>query len=723
MIGFFGGLGASQVCSRDGDYDFALTLLLPIAYEHRVLLEHSTYDHMLDTLLTEKGGVDKVSGHISICSIPVSETENHILMTESARYLSNQLLLRRAGEQDPTHTTKAFLDADLLYNNTRNGLRDFMLQHLQHFLKSDFHEYNARPYSRLSTMALQNLANYADLEVSTAASLVLDYLGARFSVSASQLRRSPPFRRRGELRDKTELLGRYSDQDTWRMLEAVGSSEVLHGERFGHAPWNAGGVMAFPRIAGSGVPRYQLPPLVADLIVNRTLAYWQGLRHEGAEVYMGTPELLISGGGHWEPNLSRDSIAFPSGADTNGNAMPTLLVPQFEGLDRADMIRIEGHSDREKRDNTCVTFGFACGLNPIVPEFWLRRFPPGKRPCRHAVIGLIREEWTRLGLENGILGCPLEPEQNVGDGSFVQEFERGKVALSAPQKMLLSAHYSKSSPDIVVEWRIVDEFSYDFFIVRFDKNGSNIGQRDLDEDDAGMSSTSGTYSMTPEGVGTFSIIVEGCESGFLSSSDCDQSWSTPLVLDYPSKRSCARVTGNWLFVSSIEECNFIDRGRGFYAAVYSEACSDDDECEDENFGFFETTFRRCFVVEGFGCESFDEFISGVLAQNGATDFTPAGVNQYKMRFDSTVTFTPDHSRNDSGIVNINITGLPRGVPFVKDDWRLAKGSVIDADGQGCVVIRNRALGRALVLNMRDWKVPFRNEVVSEDGSFSCASVP
>ena len=273
---------------------------MPIAYEHSLLLEDSTYDRVLDTLLTEKGGVDEVSTNVSVCGISVSESENHILMTESARYLSNQLLLRRAGERDPTHMTKAWLDADLLHNNTRNGMQDWMLQHLQQFLKSDFHEYNARPYSRLSTMALQNLANYADLKVSTAASLVLDYVGARFAVSASQLRRSPPFRRRGELRDKTELLGRYSDQDTWRMLEAVGSSEVLRGERFGHAPWNAGGVMAFPRIAGSGVPRYQLPPLVADLIVNRTVSYWQGLRHEGAEVYMGTPELLISGGGHWE---------------------------------------------------------------------------------------------------------------------------------------------------------------------------------------------------------------------------------------------------------------------------------------------------------------------------------------------------------------------------------------------------------------------------------------
>ena len=79
--------------------------------------------------------------------------------------------------------------------------------------------------------------------------------------------------------------------------------------------------------------------------------------------------------------------------------------------------------------------------------------------------------------------------------------------------------------------------------------------------------------------------------------------------------------------------------------------------------------------------------------NGATDFTPAGVNQYKMRFDSTVTFTPDHFAQRFRHRQHHITGLPRGVPFVKDDWRLAKGSVIDADGQGCVVIRNRALGR------------------------------
>ena len=83
--------------------------------------------------------------------------------------------------------------------------------------------------------------------------------------------------------------------------------------------------------------------------------------------------------------------------------------------------------------------------------------------------------------------------------------------------------------------------------------------------------------------------------------------------------------------------------RGFYAAVYSEACSDDDECEDITSDSSRPRSGCALSSRVSGCESFDEFISGVLAQkNGATDFTPAGVNQYKMRFDSTVTFTPDH---------------------------------------------------------------------------------
>ncbi len=721
--GVIGLLGGSQVCSRDGDYDFALTLMMPIAFEHSARLDPSSYDHLLDTLLTERGGSEGISTTINVCGLSIDETENHILMTSTARYLTNMLLLQRAKLRDPSGTSQAFLDADAEFNNTRNGMQDWMLRHLQNFLKNGFHEFNARPYSRLSMMALQNIANYADAKVATAASMVLDLQGAHFAVSSSQLRRTPPFRRRAELNNKTELFGRYSDQETWRELGILGTSDVLHRERFGHAPWNAGGVMAFARGKTFGVQRYEQPEVIADLIMNRTTphTFWQALGHEGYEVYVGTEEVFISGGGRWQDSTSRDSVLGMSRDDTDSNAMPTLLVPQFEGVDRNDMIRIDGDTDEEARNNTCVAPGFACGLNPVVPDYWLRRFPPMVRPCVHPVIGRISEEWNRLGRENGVIGCPLAPEQAQGSGSFVQEFERGQIGWSAPQKMLLSAHYNPNSSDIVVAWHIVDEFDYDFFIVRWDKNGNNIGQRDLEGGDDGTTDTSGEFAITPEGTGTFAFIVEGCESNFLSSSDCDEGFSIPLVLDFPSIRSCARANGSWVFVSSVGPCNFTGMGRGFYAAVYSEPCAGDSECEGQNFGFFETSFFPCFFKDGHGCESFDEFMRGVLASNGATDFTSAGVNEYQLRFPSKVTFTPDHSRNDSGV--IDITNMERAVPFLLSDWHLARGHVIDADGLGCVVVRNRALKSALVLNMRDFNAPVRSLASSPDGTFSCALVP
>ena len=33
-------------------------------------------------------------------------------------------------------------------------------------------------------------------------------------------------------------------------------------------------------------------------------------------------------------------------------------------------------------------------------------------------------------------------------------------------------------------------------------------------------------------------------------------------------------------------------------------------------------------------------------------------------------------------------------------WHLAKGDIIDADGEGCIIIKNSILGQALVMDLR-----------------------
>ena len=66
-----------------------------------------------------------------------------------------------------------------------------MLEKLASFLVNDFHEYQARPYQRLTAAAIQNLFDFADDHaVQVAARNVLDYLAAKYAVSSTNLRRA-----------------------------------------------------------------------------------------------------------------------------------------------------------------------------------------------------------------------------------------------------------------------------------------------------------------------------------------------------------------------------------------------------------------------------------------------------------------------------------------------------------------------------------------------------
>ena len=767
-----GAVAGKEICSRAGEYDFALTNLIPLMYDHGSRLTGETYLHVLNELLDQVGGADQVTKFVVRCGLAFPETENHITMTESARYLTNQLRLEQARAHG--ETSPAFLEAQKKYDNELNGMNEWMLKYLQDFLKNDFHEYNSRPYARLTIKALQNLAAYAgpkpqNKAVAQAATMVLDYLSARFAVSTSKLRRAAPFRRRAENKHRTELYGRHSDADTWRFLTLIGNSDPMLRERFGHAPWIASSIMAFPRLQPfSKSPRYEVPGPIADLMINDSnRTFWQGIRHEGVEVYAGNSEFLISGGGRWEGPEARDSLfsiedfSGLSPSDVHGQALPTTLIPAAEGVDRSQLIRIDGHSDGEERVNTCVAPGFACGLNPVVPRVLLHRFPRSHRPCAFPVIGRILEEWRNRGAEVGPLGCPVEKEHDSpGVSGRVQEFERGQIVWSAPQKIVMSARYSPNEEKIVVEWRVVDEFSYDFFIVRWDWDGKNVGQHDVHDDDPGASATGGRWSIPMDRYGAYAIRVEGCKNRFLASSRCSQSWSGPVTLDFPSKRSCTRGQGNWTFASFAGECNTSGLGSGYLVAVYSNLCPEGESCEGQRFGFFDARVVRCAgpgggfdTVKPGGtptkvksgvltqkvrvlsapspCLTLDAFMADVLKRNGSTTFSPGGENDYRMPQDRVIRFIPDHSRDETGIVAID--GKKPELPARIDAWgtdaaqghtrgRLgATGSVISADGLGCVVIRNAALKQSLILNMRDWKQPKRKLDLTT-GDLTCKAV-
>lgn len=95
-----------------------------------------------------------------------------------------------------------------------------------------------------------------------------------------------------------------------------------------------------------------------------------------------------------------------------------------------------------------------------------------------------------------------------GAGRF-QVFERGQIVFSEPQKMLMAAYQRKGRDAFALDWNITERFHYDFFIVRWDKDGTNIGQHDVQSSDPNASPTGGAWTAPSHGLGSYRIVIEG----------------------------------------------------------------------------------------------------------------------------------------------------------------------------------------------------------------------
>ena len=384
IVGLIYGMLKAAVCHEKGDYDMTMMGLFPVIYRYGHLLDEQSYDHILYKLLGKhvSGSASKVHEVLHVCGTKImlpqiGETENHILMIETARFLTNQLLLLPNPHSIPA--VNPLYNPD--YDNKKNGMREWMLKHLQKYLQNDFWEFNSRIYARFVALALQNLYEFsADPDVRKAAQIVLEYLSAKFAVMSSGSRRAVPFRRHIDNRDKSALFDKDSDAETWRFIMLTGDAlmlgslppgkeeEILDAESY--------------TLVTSALGRYRVPDLLLDLMLmpepvppatsppNR---YLQLIRHgkwdhgygdPAMEVTFSSNRYLITGGG-----------LFADGrGDEQAWALPTnlmLTAPHPRSSDWKDFIRIEGTINERRRANTGVAPGFACGLNPRVPDWIL----------------------------------------------------------------------------------------------------------------------------------------------------------------------------------------------------------------------------------------------------------------------------------------------------------------------------------------------------------------
>jgi hypothetical protein len=339
------------VCGRKGDYDFTLVGLAIIAsryWNDPVRLWPETREKLLKVLLTETGNRIEKTRWFKLCGW-WPETENHILLTEVSQYITNQLWLRWFAEHGGHYVS--------FYDNQRNGMNRFFLEHLQQFLKSDFYEYNSKPYQKLTVWALTALFEYAeDEQVKTSTRLVLDYLAAKYAVSSKSSRRSAPFRRQPHYRENPDLLS--TDSESLRFLLLAGNLDFVQGDSWPE------GLDVWPQIF-EALSSYRVPEMILDLILrdeDEGRTFWQGFHHTGWEIYAGSPSFLISGGGRWVNDFDYWT------GELSGWAVPVVVIPARGGISRENMIRFEGAHDDRKKNNQCVAPGFACGINPVIPD-------------------------------------------------------------------------------------------------------------------------------------------------------------------------------------------------------------------------------------------------------------------------------------------------------------------------------------------------------------------
>ncbi len=336
-----------SVCKRVGDYDFVLMSLLPVAYLNegsgRTLLTSEARNKLVRTLMSRRGGEIYKTFKLDNCiGVKVTDTENHILMTAVAQLLTNQLLFK--DEKKPE------------FDNNKNGLNVWILNHLQEFMKTGFSEFNARPYQGYTWIALTNLYEYSeDQKVKVMAQMVLDYLSAKFAVQSLDLRRYGPIRRQIRYHNIERLTSGDRVSDWFKMTAGnFGLTESL--------PENLNGPLQNYFAFFSAIQSYTPPDFVLDILLSKEEPIFQKFKESDPEIYFSSPSFLLSAGGRHRNQLDAGD------GQNDALGFATTLMPKGSEMQLSRLFHFVGHNKRFEVNNTCLFKNFACGYNLHIPR-------------------------------------------------------------------------------------------------------------------------------------------------------------------------------------------------------------------------------------------------------------------------------------------------------------------------------------------------------------------
>lgn len=348
----------------------------------------------------------------------IEETENHLLMQNSAKYLKNKLLIAEALSNGNKDGADEFRDDN-------KDIRSWFFDRLERIADEDFAEYNSRPYGRLSTFALLNIHDFActaegidesgrcpaaDEKLVKATAAVLDLLAAKMALGSNQGRRVVPFRRLATTNTSHDIGGLQNDKVTRNPPQHVmdmggGADHMIAATQL----WTGQTSHGLDQRAGRGslgemiwhaTSDYRPHAMILDIAADKSLPFEQIIsngKNGGWERYSSGPGWLLTAGG----TTSGFAQGFTSPVGTiypwiikdndRGVGVPTTLMaltqrpmvmmgepPPFVRQDLySDLLRFEGSRKTWPRDdkdeplshenNLCLHKSFACGTGMVVP--------------------------------------------------------------------------------------------------------------------------------------------------------------------------------------------------------------------------------------------------------------------------------------------------------------------------------------------------------------------
>jgi Ricin-type beta-trefoil lectin domain/LGFP repeat len=133
------------------------------------------------------------------------------------------------------------------------------------------------------------------------------------------------------------------------------------------------------------------------------------------------------------------------------------------------------------------------------------------------------------------LGCPTSSEIDHPDGGGrYQTFEHGAMAYS-PGTGPNSVQIGYSGRGLGLTWSTTEPFSYDKFIVRYDRDGANIGQDEISPQSIPNNSGRWQWSFVDGQLqpGLYRLVVEGCDDLSFNRTQCNQGFSLPVYVRVP----------------------------------------------------------------------------------------------------------------------------------------------------------------------------------------------